>query len=618
MKFFESEKDYRKAARTIVQLILVAVAIYIILRAFFVFQTYVAYQENGVEEIQEDGFVALSYLGVDRNGTPSLISIESLEKELAVLRKNGFVTITQDDILEYYQNEKKLPEKALFLIFEDGRRDTAIFAQKGLEENNYIATIMTYAQKFEDNEQKFLTPKDLLSLKKQTFWEYGSNGYRLSYINVFDRYDHYLGELSSLEYNQIKPYLGRDYNQYLMDFIRDQNDIPLESAKQMSKRIQYDYQLMEEAYLNGVKEMPKLYALMHANTGRFGNNDKVSAVNEACIMNTFEMNFNREGYSFNTNESSIYDLTRMQVQPYWSTNHLLMRIADDAEMDLNFVDGDVQKKYDWEMIQGASEFVEDRIIITSVSEGYGRMKLKNSESYSDFVLETDLTGNKLGIQSIYLRSNDDCSDALTVTLDSNILSIIQIENYKKEILAQINLDELDGVVYASVEEDRKEALVEEYKTIAKYAPTVGNQYERAHNKMLEAEQIETKSVAEGAEAYIPEIQISEPGNRHLRIVLYANKISVYVDDKCAFENVNVEENEGSIFLESAFAGYGYSQRNIIDDVYDGVFEKMEITTIPINDESITLYSNKLKNTELVRIEIKRIWNVILNWFINTF
>lgn len=618
MSFFETGKDYQKAARTVVQSIIILVVVLVLINAFFVLREYVTYQEQNIQEVQDKGFVALSYLGVDRSGTSSLISTEQLGKELDALTQNGFVTITQDDISDFYQNEKDLPEKSLFLLFEDGRRDTAIFAQDELEENNFKATMLTYAQKFEDNEQKFLTPKDVLMLKEQSFWEFGSNGYRLSYINVFDRYDHYLGELSSLEYNQIKPYLGRNYNQYLMDFIRDENDIPLESTKQMTRRIQYDYELMQKVYTEEIGEMPKLYAIMHANTGRFGNNDKVSKVNEACVLENFQMNFNREGYSWNTSESSIYDLTRMQVQAYWSTNHLLMRLLDDTEYEIQFVDGDSARKHKWETIQGASEFVEDRIIITSVSEGYGRLRLKDSENISDCVVEADLTGNKLGIQTIYLRSNEDCSEAIAITIDSNVLYVNQISDNKKKILAQINLDELDGIEYQSIEENEKEALVEEYKTIAKYAPTKGKQYEQAHAKMLEAEKIQVKSVTDGVEPYIPEIQIFEEGNRHVKLVLFADKLMVYVDDKCAFENVAVKEGKGSIFLEAAFAGYGYSQRNIIDDVYDGVFEKFEITTVPIGEESDIIYSNKLKKSEIFWIEIKRIWNGIINWFIDTF
>ena len=69
--------------------------------------------------------------------------------------KNGYVTITQKDIQNYYENGVALPEKALFLMYEDGRRDTAIFAQKIMENFNYKATVLTYAEKFNNHDTKF-------------------------------------------------------------------------------------------------------------------------------------------------------------------------------------------------------------------------------------------------------------------------------------------------------------------------------------------------------------------------------------------------------------------------------------------------------------------------------
>lgn len=618
MGYFQTKKDYRKLFRTIFQFIVVILLLAILLKALITFKEYSPYVDRNVKSATNNGFIAISYLGVDRNGTSSLIGTQKLNKELTTLRKNGYVTITQKDILNYYEKNKSLPEKSLFLMFEDGRRDTAIFAQDSLEKNNYIGTILTYADKFENDEHKFLLPKDLMSLKKQTFWEMGTNGYRLSYINVYDRYDHFLGNLSSLEYNAVKRYLGRNYNQYLMDFIRDENDIPLESTSQMTKRIQYDYELMNKAYTDGVGEVPALYVLMHANTGSFGNNDKVSAVNEACINKNFKMNFNREGFSYNINESSIYDLTRMQVQAYWYTNHLLMRIHDDTEQNIDFVDGDLSKKDNWDTIRGASEFDEDKIIITSLSEKNGIIKLKDSESYENFRLNTDLSGNKLGIQSIYLRADDDCKNAVEVALDSNILYLRELSGGSKKEIAELNLDMLDGIEYASVEENRKEALVEEYKTKAKYAKNVGNSYETAKKKAEEAEKIVVKSVKEGAEEYIPDIQIGELAKRHLEIIMDGNTITVNVDGKCAFDKKPISREQGNVFLEAAFAGYGYSQRNISDDVYDGVFEKLEVTTIPVNNQYTVLYTDRLTGIELFWKDLQRTWNSVVDWFINTF
>lgn len=190
-------------------------------------------------------------------------------------------------------------------------------------------------------------PEDLTELVDSSYWELGTNGYRLEYINVFDKENKYLGQLSSTEFSKLSDTINRNYNHYLMDFIRDEYNIPLETYSEMEERINSDYEELSEIYTRELGSVPILYSLMHSNTGQFGTNDKVSSINGKWIKDLFSMNFNREGYSLNTRESSIYDLTRIQPQSYWSTNHLLMRIWDDTKGEMNFVVGDEEKSRDF-------------------------------------------------------------------------------------------------------------------------------------------------------------------------------------------------------------------------------------------------------------------------------
>ena len=97
--------------------------------------------------------------------------------------------------------------------------------------------MLTYPDKFEKKDIKFLMPEEIIELEKTTFWEMGTNGYRLAFINVFDRYNNNLGQLEPLEHASVSSYLGRKYNHYLMDYIRDEYGIPKESYTKMKERI---------------------------------------------------------------------------------------------------------------------------------------------------------------------------------------------------------------------------------------------------------------------------------------------------------------------------------------------------------------------------------------------
>ena len=610
-------KNIRKVVRSIAEEIILIVLLITVIRALFTFDTYEPYDETQVEMAQPDedtGFIALSYFGVDRNETKTLVSTERLAEHIDALAASGYVTITQQDILDYYRDGKALPKKSLFLMFEDGRRDTAIFAQKITEEYNYISTIMTYAGKFEEKDAKFLMPDDLQALEKGSFCELGTNGYRLEYINAFDRYDRFLGRLNTLEYAHVQPYLGREYNHYLMDYIRDEYGIPRESYGQMKERIDFDYDEMERIYTEEMGKLPCMYVLMHSNTGMFGENERVSAVNQARIFDMFDMNFNREGYVLNTRESSLYDLTRMQPQAYWHTNHLLMRIWDDTEQDMAWVDGDKERKSYWDELDGKAEFQDNEIYLTCEPESVGTLRLRGSETYKDVVVNTRLTGNKLGVQSVYVRADENHAAGICVRIENNELYIL---DNNKEIYHE-NLDKLTQAEPVSVDEDDLAAQIAEKELEVQYAATVDKGKDAAVElAMLNSENAAT--VEEGAEEYIEDININDPADRQLHIEVKDDKLSVAVDGYYALQDEQIGSvDAGYIFIMSGWGGNAYSQRNLSDDVYDGVFVDFEVIQNTGAEEEAVLYDNKLHGLDLLLWKGGYIWKTVINWFINTF
>lgn len=611
-------KNIRKVVRSIFEEIILIGLVLLLIRAIFTFDTYEPYDENKIEMAEQEddtGFIALSYFGVDRNETKTLISTKRLQEHIDALSRSGYVTITQQDILDYYCEGKALPKKALFLMFEDGRRDTAIFAQNVTEKYNYISTIMTYAGKFETKDSKFLMPKDLLDLKEGTFCELGTNGYRLEYINVFDRYDNFLGNMNTLEFAHVQPYLDRNYDHYLMDYVRDEYGIPRESHEKMKARIEYDYDELARVYREELGEVPQLYVLMHSNTGQFGENDKVSAVNQACIFEMFRMNFNREGNSLNTRESSLYDLTRLQPQAYWHSNHLLMRIWDDTKQEPAWVDGDLERKSNWEEIDGKAEFQEDAIFLTCEPKKTGTLRLKESGDYQDVIVNTKLTGNKLGAQSIYLRADEKLEKYLCVKIENNKLIIR--ENPGK-LLYRGDLDEITQAEEISVEEDKKAALIAEKELEVQYAETV-EAGQKAVAELSDLNDMSVESVKDGAEEYVAPIHLNDAGEWELHIELKGDRLSVLVNECVAVSDLKVGiTGPGYLYVQSGWGGEAYSQRNLSDDVYDGVFESFEVTKNTGAKEEEVLYDNKLHGWEWVGHQAVGLWEKILNWFITTF
>lgn len=612
---FTAQKDRKKKIRVVIQIMILLALIAICIVALFTLKSYKPYATQNTKIAGDKGFIALSYFGVARTGDQNLIGVERLHEQLRALKDMGYVTITQQDILNYYQSGKDLPEKSLFLIFEDGRRDTAIFSQKTMEDLNFKATILTYPEKFGKKDPKFLMPEELIELEKNTFWEMGTNGYRLVFINVFDRYNNYLGELDPLKHSRVAPYLGRKYNHYLMDYIRDEYGIPKESYAKMKERITYDYETLRDIYAKSIGYVPGMYILMHSNTGSFGNNDKVSAVNEYWMKELFTMNFNREGFSFNKRNSSIYDLTRMQPQAYWYTNHLLMRIKYDINQDLEFVKGDINKQTVWETLKGALEIQDETMILTSLPKDKGLLRLKNSNDFEDLKLSVRMKGNKLGLQKIYLRADESLSRFLSVHILNNVLYVMEKMGGTEKELFKLNLDKHDGKESLSIPEDKKKAEVRELETFTQYADSA--EKAKIYAERLKDKNIENApTVSEGAGEYIPELSVHAKGDRMLSLSLKKDRISIMVDGKDAVKDLPVSElKAGAVYLETAWGGYGWSQRNLADDVYDGVFEKLIITENTGAEKEKILFDSRIQGLDAVVFKLKGQWDALINWFI---
>ena len=616
----ETKKDLWKLIRSILEGALLIGLLLAATRILTASKGYIPYdpKDSNVVSGRDQGFLAVSYFGVDRRSTDTLVSVRQLDAQLGALHSLGYVTVSQEDVENYYSRGTALPDKALFLLFEDGRRDTALFAEKILEKYNYKATILSYADKFGEGDPKFLSPKDLNKLLKTGYWELGTNGYRLSYINTFDRYDRFLGQLTSDEFVRIHSYLGRDYNHYLMDYIRDEDRLPTESTQEMESRITQDYRSMEEIYTQELGQVPGLYCLMHANTGRFGNTQSVSQVNGRNIQALFRMNFNRDGYSLNSRESSVYDLTRIQPQACWNTNHLLMRLWDDLpdsrKEEILFVSGQPEtaegEEKNWELRKGAVEYEADSIMLTTLPKGEGLLRLRD-RSAENVTIEAELLGNQIGGQSMYLRANEDRSRCLCVSVQNNRLIVSETDNGNSTDLFILDLHELvpekDRV---SVEEDSRDALAAEFTTRGRFAKSAADSmvfYSAAND----AKQTSAASVAEGAEEYIPEIQINDPGRVRLTVRLEGNTLQVLVDGQDVTGVIPVSvSGSGGIAIGSSWGGWGYSQRNVADDVYDGVFHNLSIT-----ENGTCLYDNRLTGPQKLWNTLQAAWIGTINWFI---
>ncbi|WP_213023727.1 polysaccharide deacetylase family protein [Brevibacillus reuszeri] len=573
------KKNRRKIIRTIMQTaILLALGIMLYTVIFDV----VKYQEPDQASWNNDkGFIALSYFGVGRSGTPKLIAKKQLDEQLQALYDQGYVTISQQDIIDFYEKKKSLPDKALFLSFEDGRNDSSLFAQPALEKYNYKATILSYANKMGNSENKFLQPKDMLKMMRSGFWEMGTNGYRLTYINVFDNEGRFVGVKDEGELSN-KTKVGY-YNHYLMDFIRDHNMIPIEDRSKMEERIHYDYKQIKDIYSSQLGFVPGVYMIMHANTLYDGMNRLVSDANDVNIKELFKMHFNREGNAYNDSKSNLYDLTRVQPAPYWYTNHLLMRIQHDTGQKMKFVRGDEEHAAKWDRYSGTAEFMENKIALTSPPGSAGMLYLKNSASHRDLNISAKLEGNVIGKQTVYVRYDRLKDSFIRIVLHDNKLTVEQKQ--PKGEVKQLFTTKLSDVVWNPLDLS----------------------FDRAS--------VYTREQGESGAPKLEEYPINIQNTRQMEIALKGDSLRVTVDKEVLLDSQKIDSTiEGGVALEAE-----YSEVNKKDDIYDGVFTDVKVASPGAEGaEETVLFTNIYTGFQGVVARVENAIDASIDWVIDTF
>jgi hypothetical protein len=310
----------------------------------------------------------------------------------------------------------------------------------------------------------------------------------------------------------------------------------------------------------------------------------------------------------------------MEPRAYWPANHLLMRIKYDNVPDIQFEPGDTEQHSEWDVLEGAAEFRNESIILTTLPKRDGLMQLKNREDFCNVRITTEFKGNQFGTQQIFIRADEKRQNAIRIAFENNHFIAGEMINGVYGKLADIDLRTFDGGEYRSVEEDRKEVAMYEREVFGRYAQNTVMARKQINALEKEREK-ETRSVRQGAEAYIPTISYHARLDRKLEIFLKDDHLNVLIDGKPAVSNLKVRNvKPGRLFLGAGWQGYGYSQVNLADDVYDAVFSEFKVEQL-FNEEKNdlpVLYDVHYTGAKKMKLLLKRKWEAVLDWALQVF
>lgn len=129
------------------------------------------------------GIPVLNYHLITENKINALsITPQEFDEQMAYLYKNGYTTISPDQLLDYVQNNKELPDNPILITFDDGYRDAYTEAYPILKKYNFIATIFLITD-YVGNSERYLTWDQVKEMDKNGF-TFGSH--TLSHVSLSD------------------------------------------------------------------------------------------------------------------------------------------------------------------------------------------------------------------------------------------------------------------------------------------------------------------------------------------------------------------------------------------------------------------------------------------------
>ena len=250
------------------------------------------------------GFLAISFSDISNKGKEH-ISRKTLFEQLSSLQKAGYKTITPEDIVNFYERKAPLPKKALFIMFEEDRKESYLYARKMLKDLGMLATMCVPTSLMRKRGGVFLKEKELIKLAKDPHWSLGSMGdsaIKGIPVDAKGTYDHFLSH-------------------------RMWKKGKLEDLFSFKYRIFEDYkksaEILNRIYKpTGRRVLLYLYPYSDAGTA-LGAYSEAERINREALEKFYKIAFISSNNPLNTATSDPYSLTRLRIPANWNAERLI-------------------------------------------------------------------------------------------------------------------------------------------------------------------------------------------------------------------------------------------------------------------------------------------------------
>lgn len=335
---------------------------------------------------QRDGFAAISFSGIARTEDGVRATRDRLTELLKALDGEGYRSVATEDLVNFYEKGAPLPDKALYIMFETGRKDGAIYGQEALSETGMRATMYVYPRLMDAWTRVFMTRGEVNALSDSDFWEIGAHGYEMYAPGTED--------------------LPRPAH-YLSDYLRDEKGLPAETFGEFGARAEKDYADAVDLLETVTGKKISSYIFMPSNF--FGNtqNKDAEAINSRILDSRFSLAFTGDGIAYNTGDADPRRLTRLQIPPSMTPEDLLALLepwlAGDDPYIYNGGEGADRR---WQAGSGRVEYEPGGIAVVPEEGRSAFAWLTGSENWGNVDLRTEVSVGNGTEFNLYLRFVD--------------------------------------------------------------------------------------------------------------------------------------------------------------------------------------------------------------------
>jgi hypothetical protein len=360
---------------------------------------------------QWTGFLAISYPGVSKDGTPVYASEQQFDEHIRALKQAGFNPIKVSDAYAFLTGKYPLPERALLILLEGGRKSTFIRSHSALSKYGFCATICVPSSEMVSWSESPLKKSNVRRISKMREWSVAGMGHRaIEWIPVSEK--------------EVKGH-------FLTERLWLSSESRKETDAEFTERVRADYAKCAELLRKVDKTFSSVYVYPFADNGnRPGADPLAPRVNLQGVSSNFAAAFVSASYPFNPAGTDIYNLSHLCVKPTMSGEDLVMALkaAWPNQRAISWMDSSR-----W-VLQENARVERDVLILPAQSAAW----LKGSELWRDVEIEATVEREASAVAACFVSAKPS-GDFVRLALTPLSVRMEKVSRGKKETVVMASL-----------------------------------------------------------------------------------------------------------------------------------------------------------------------------------